>query len=144
MLVVSLHTFTLLLVIRNTTGLWVVFTPKVFSSGDKISKCHDTENVTNTLVLIVVNLDCRSWYSAPPPTPHRVLPYLGMAGRFRGDDPRFWDFLSDWVPVYASSRSDWSPLSVARISLSLSHFVREIFGTKIGLIYHQNVLFNSF
>ncbi len=28
-----------------------------------------------------------------------VLPYLGMVGRFRGDDPRLWDFRSDWVPI---------------------------------------------
>ncbi len=28
-----------------------------------------------------------------------VLPYLGMVGRFRGDDPRFWNFQSDWVPT---------------------------------------------
>ncbi len=47
-----------------------------------------------------------------------VLPYLGMVRRFFGDDPRFWDFQSDWVPFSASlnpsnskSRSDW-PLIV--------------------------------
>ncbi len=47
-----------------------------------------------------------------------VLPYLGMVGRFRGDEPRFWDFQSDWEPFSASSnpsnsqaRSDW-PLIV--------------------------------
>ncbi len=28
-----------------------------------------------------------------------VLPYLCMVGRFRSDDPRFWDFQSDWVPI---------------------------------------------
>ncbi len=28
-----------------------------------------------------------------------VLPYLGMVVRFRGDDPRFGDFQSDWVPI---------------------------------------------
>ncbi len=44
--------------------------------------------------------------------------YLGMVGRFRGDDPRFWDFQSDWVPFSAPSNpsnsqacSDW-PLIV--------------------------------
>ncbi len=31
-----------------------------------------------------------------------------------------------------------------KISLSLSHLVLEILGLKIGLIFHQNVLFNSF
>ncbi len=29
----------------------------------------------------------------------RVLPYLGMVGRYRGDVPRFWDFQSHWVPI---------------------------------------------
>ncbi len=28
-----------------------------------------------------------------------VLPYLGMEGMFCGDDPHFWDFQSDWVPI---------------------------------------------
>ncbi len=28
-----------------------------------------------------------------------VLPYLGMVGRFRGDDPRFCDCWSDLVPI---------------------------------------------
>ncbi len=28
-----------------------------------------------------------------------VLPYLDMVGRFHGDDPHFWDFQSDWVPI---------------------------------------------
>ncbi len=28
-----------------------------------------------------------------------VLPYLVMVGRSRGDDPRFGDFRSDWVPI---------------------------------------------
>ncbi len=30
--------------------------------------------------------------------PGRVLPYLGIVGRFYSDDPHFWDFESDWVP----------------------------------------------
>ncbi len=29
--------------------------------------------------------------------PGWVLPYLGMVGRFRGDDPRFRDFQSDYI-----------------------------------------------
>ncbi len=43
-----------------------------------------------------------------------LLPYLGMVGRFHGDD-LFWGF-------------------------SLSHLVPEILGPKVGLIFHQNVL----
>ncbi len=31
--------------------------------------------------------------------PGGVHPYLGMVGRFRGDDPRVLDFQSDWVPI---------------------------------------------
>ncbi len=31
--------------------------------------------------------------------PGWVLPYLGMVGRFRGDDPSLGDFQSDWVPI---------------------------------------------
>ncbi len=31
-----------------------------------------------------------------------------------------------------------------RVSLSLSHFVPEILGPKFGLIFHQNVFFNTF
>ncbi len=29
-----------------------------------------------------------------------VLPHLGMVGRFRGDEPRFWYFKSEWVPIF--------------------------------------------
>ncbi len=35
----------------------------------------------------------------PPGGGGGVYPYLGMVGRFRGDDPRFGDFQSDWVPI---------------------------------------------
>ncbi len=35
------------------------------------------------------------------------------------------------------------PLSAEKIGLSLSHLVPEILGPKVGLIFHQNVLFNS-
>ncbi len=44
-----------------------------------------------------------------------VLPYLGMVGRFCGDDPHFCD-------------------SAEKISLCLSHLVPEIHGYKVGLI----------
>ncbi len=45
---------------------------------------------------------------------------------------------------YAPSRSDLLHLSAEKIGLSLSHLVPEIHGPKVGLIFHQNVLFNSF
>ncbi len=46
--------------------------------------------------------------------------------------------------LYASSQSDWPPLSTEKIGLSLSHLVPEILGPKVGLIFHHNLLFNSF
>ncbi len=62
-------------------------------------------------------------------------PYLGMVGRFRGDDPRFGDFQSIGSLFYNSTESDWPPLSAEKIGLSLSHLVPEILGPKVGLIY---------
>ncbi len=52
-----------------------------------------------------VNYDksCRDTYICsqclPLRSPGWVLPYLGMVGRFRGHDPHFGDFQSDWVPI---------------------------------------------
>ncbi len=45
---------------------------------------------------------------------------------------------------YAAIPSDCPTLSAEKIGLSLSHLVTDIFGPKIGQIFHQNVLFNSF
>ncbi len=73
-----------------------------------------------------------------------VLPYLGMVGRFRGDDPRFWEFRSDWVPILYLSTIWLTPSFWRKIGLSLSHLVPEILGPKFGLFFHQNVLFNRF
>ncbi len=72
------------------------------------------------------------------------LPYLDMVGRFSGDDPRFGDFQSDWVPILYLITIRLTPLSEEKISLSLSHLVPEILGPKFGLIFHQNVLCNIF
>ncbi len=77
--------------------------------------------------------------------PSKGTPIRGMVGMFPGDDPCFGDFQFDSVPIYATSRSDWPPLSVERKNdLSLLHLVPEIFGLQFGLMFHQNVLFNSF
>ncbi len=46
--------------------------------------------------------------------------------------------------LFYTSSSDWPLLSTETISLSLSHLVPEILGPKVGVIFHQNVLFNSF
>ncbi len=45
---------------------------------------------------------------------------------------------------YTSTQSDRPPLSVEKSPLSLSHLVPEILGSKVSLIFHQNVLFNRF
>ncbi len=45
---------------------------------------------------------------------------------------------------YASNQSIDSLFLQKKISLSLSHLVPEILGTKVGQIFHQNVLFNRF
>ncbi len=61
-----------------------------------------------------------------------VLPYLGMVGRFGGDDPRFCDCLSDFVPILWCNQIRLIPPE--KISLCLSHLVPEIRGYKVGLI----------
>ncbi len=60
-----------------------------------------------------------------------VLPYLGMVGRFHGDDPHFCDCTTDLVPIVWT---DFPPLSAEIISLCLSHLVPKIRGHKVGLI----------
>ncbi len=82
-------------------------------------------------------------------TPDWVLPYLGMVGRFRGDDPpplscfgdfqcddpRFWDFQYDLRSLfYTSTQSDWPPLSAEKNCLPLSHLVPEKLGPKDKLM----------
>ncbi len=64
-----------------------------------------------------------------------------MVGRFRGDDPCFWGFQSDWVPILYLNTIRLTPLSAEKIGLSVSHLVPEILGPKVGLIFHQNVFF---
>ncbi len=71
-----------------------------------------------------------------------VLPYLGMIGRFCGDDPRFGDFQSQWVPILYLNTIRLTPLSAEIIGLSLLHLVPEILGPKVGEMFDQNVLFN--
>ncbi len=45
---------------------------------------------------------------------------------------------------YTSTQSNWPHFSAEKIGLSLSHLVPEILGPKVGVIFHQNVLFNRF
>ncbi len=68
---------------------------------------------------------------------------MGMVGIFRGDDLLEIFYLLGSL-FYTSARSDWSPLSAEKNGLSLSHLVSDILGHKVGLLFHQNVLFNSF
>ncbi len=56
----------------------------------------------------------------------RALPYFGMVGRFRDEDPFLFRFFYSF--------------SAEKIGLSLSHLVPEILGPKTGLICHQNIL----
>ncbi len=58
-------------------------------------------------------------------------------------DPLFGIFRSLWVPILWPIWSYWLFLQ-KKISLSLSHLVQEIVGSKIGLICHKNLWFDSF
>ncbi len=79
-----------------------------------------------------------------PTTPQWALPYMGMFGRFCGDDPPFEIFYPTGSLFYVSSRSDRPPfLQIFYFFLSLSYLDPEILGSKVGLNFHQNVLFNS-
>ncbi len=64
-----------------------------------------------------------------------VLPYLGMVGRCRGDDPCFGVFNPMGSLFYTSALSDWPPLSAEKIGWSPSHLVPEILGHKIDLCF---------
>ncbi len=65
----------------------------------------------------------------------RVLPYLGMVGRFHSDDYHLWDFQSNWVPISCLIMIYMTSFSVKEIGLSLSHLGAEILGPKFGLIF---------
>ncbi len=47
--------------------------------------------------------------------PEWVLPYLGMVGRFRNDEPRFGDFQSNWVLILYLNTIRLTPLSVEKM-----------------------------
>ncbi len=55
-------------------------------------------------------------------------------------------FQSNWVPILFLNSIGLTPglLSAEKISLSLSHLVPEILELKVGLIFQQKILFNSF
>ncbi len=74
----------------------------------------------------------------------RYSPYLAMVWRFSSDEPCFWDLRSDWDPISCLLVIWLTPSFCKKIGLSLSHFVSEILGPKVGLNFHQNVLFNRF
>ncbi len=50
-----------------------------------------------------------------------VLPYLGMVGRFHGDDPRFCDCRSDVVCVVWCNQIRLTPLFLQKKSVCVSH-----------------------
>ncbi len=67
--------------------------------------------------------------------PGWVLPYLGMVGRFPGDNPRFGDFQSDCVPILYLNTIRLTPsFCRKKIGLFLSHLVPEILEPKFGLL----------
>ncbi len=77
------------------------------------------ENISNEVhIMYVFRLVlCPGW----------VLPYLGMVGTFRGDDPHFGDFQSDVVLIlYLNTIRLTHSFSRKKISLSLSQLVPEI------------------
>ncbi len=76
--------------------------------------------------------------------PGRVLPYLGMVGRVRADDPHFWDFLSDWVPILCLIMIWLSPSFCRQNWLSLSHWVPEILGPTFFIIMYYLTVFKHF
>ncbi len=54
---------------------------------------------SGSLQLHVAGLCCVARMGESNTHPGWVLPYLGMVRRIRGDDPRFFNFQSDWVPM---------------------------------------------
>ncbi len=47
-------------------------------------------------------------------------------------------------PYFIPQHNPIGPSFCRKIGLSLSHSVPEILGPKVGLMFHQNVVFNSF
>ncbi len=62
------------------------------------------------------------------------LPYLGMVGRFRGDDPCFRDFQSDWVPVLCKTQFEWPPSFCRKKSVCLYHLFLQRY-KNLNLVY---------
>ncbi len=58
--------------------------------------------------------------------------------------PSFLRFFIQLGALFMLSMILLTLIYASRIDLSLSHLVPEIFGSKIGLMFHQNVLLNSF
>ncbi len=68
--------------------------------------------------------------------PREVLPHMTMIRRFLGDDCRFWDFQSDWVPMLFLITIWLTPF----FRRKKNQFVSITFSsrnTKVGLIFHQ-------
>ncbi len=112
--------------------LWFTGYKTVRVVSQVILKCRYYKHVTNEI------------YDRYPTILERLLPCLVMVGRFCGDDPRYWDFLSKWVPILSLITIWLTPLSANKNSLFLSHLVSGILGLKSCPIFHQNVLFDSF
>ncbi len=72
--------------------------------------------------LLATHIDlCSIEYSLGDAPPRGVLTYLGMVERFRGYDPRFWDFRSDWVYILYLNTIRLTPFVCRKKSVCLYH-----------------------
>ncbi len=77
-----------------------------------------------------------------PPGWGRILPYLGIVGKFDGDDPHFFKFLIQLGPYFIPQHHPIDPFFLQKkIGLSLSHLVPEILGPTVGLIFYTKSLY---
>ncbi len=88
-----------------------------------------------------INLICQTWYSRYLWVGTPILRHGREVSRWW---PPFWGFTIRLGPYFIPQHNPIDPLFLQKISLSLSHLLPEILGPKIGLIFHQNVLFNRF
>ncbi len=68
-----------------------------------------------------------SWYLRLSPRGGGGLQYVCMVGKFSGDDPVFWDFISERVHILCIHTIWLTPSFCRKIRLSLEHLGPEIF-----------------
>ncbi len=77
----------------------------------------------------------------PDGTPWWVRPHLDITGRFRGGEPCFGDFQSNWIPILYPNTIQLIPSFCRKNGLSLLHLVPEILGPKVGLIFFTKMYY---